>query len=1385
MAPTTKVTLLLNQECHSQNENVFSSGPYSILYLDNSLRKDKDIDEEFKHNESTEDLRRQILTQNSFKKGKLQSESKPDINLTFSHEDLSIKRGLKLDAKLSASMPNSPEDVSKDFDITSECLSASASLNYSKKRTNDEEVTFKKNISAQPESKKRRKAFELKDRVFLSSKKEISSIEDIFCQRETETKKFKSSIGKIHKGLEKPSSLPQLRILHQPPTGSFSNLKQLDYSQPIRSEFLDDLRKLRSSSNENDSSKRDSLECEESLGILTPDQMDDFTHSLEFDVSSSEGRLNNPTNQPEENQQEVHSPNLNHSSTEYSLSLIDPDQVSGFMMLKSDTTINLDLPLDASVLVTDFIKETPSPEELPLDATPVVESEPSKTESTKTKTTTNSFVTSITSITSLDTGYQGDGEMSRPASRGAENSPLTRRPFSKSFPRKPDPMTDSDFYTESDADNHDDNQLKGDRRAQVIDGTLYGVDPQTAADIYMNNRENMDSSGVFTDIESGLRNSDDIDNDNESGVENNNKKSMDVSPSDSTKTIAENTQVTSGKVIVEEKIAKENSKKRISLSPGVVTPPSVTSPRRLKDDTKKYKMPKRDVASKVKAMIVENVVNEKRTQVKKIGNKWDAVMNKISKNDQTKTNLKEVRSRVFDNVNMAPNSPRAEMRTNSTQSQISKSRRVRVRTLANPSSPPSIKNSLQSSIHSSVSDLSASATHLKKNTNTLSTKKKETGQVTQVLTANKISAKHQPNLSNNKNARNTNSPSLLNKTTNTRVSTLSPKEKKINGIQNESAKQVVKGSRTSSTVQGPTQFTHRVSLKKATATVPRTTEALAVLVQHLVFNIGAYQVPHLQRQVEKYRLEAENIHLTCKDLKALLEETRLKHQAFIEDERVKFREDVNKLKQDHQNYILQLTGQHDKKIRQLNTEKNSLEQHVKQKYHEQLAALRRELDKLQKSHDEALEILREENDCIREQIDEQRLELEKAREESDKLKNDYHNREEHFKGEVLELLKAQKDKLKQHFAKLETDYEGKITLLEEKNLRLKEENDRLLNYGDHKDIAKQEVQSLRVVLELKQNEISELRKSLEEARQRQIVLEGAEEKSAALQARCEDLQLQLQRKNEYEQTLIQENQKLQESFKDEVKHSKRLSQLNEELQWKLKQNKEIVTKVIEQAEESVFNRSNLFNSTANENHYLERSVSLREASQRTGKNLESSVKLRKSKNSSADEHSSPPSSPKIKGVVKKSDSVSYVLDLDESPDLVASRILRRSFRNPTPPKQNVLSKSHSNKQLVITKTTKEECYNRPKSANSGHSEDDDDVFDWQPNNIQEKKKHFSVEENLDLDDENDEELQLPALPSEMDKTNGALTLPSPKRLAADAAGSDSNSDDESTSSSQL
>nr|XP_032294394.1 uncharacterized protein LOC26531553 [Drosophila virilis] len=222
--------------------------------------------------------------------------------------------------------------------------------------------------------------------------------------------------------------------------------------------------------------KQHSFDLDESLGILTPDQMKEF-----LDSSSQHNNSNNP--------------NLSHQ---------------------------LELQLQLR------LEQTPSPEELPLDpiepqltaalaapapanaatAAVVVAAAPAAPK------LSNSFITSVTSVTSLDTGYQGDGEMSRPASRGAcDHSPsngphlgrVSRQPSFPPMPaapaapmRRQDPMTDSDFFTESDAD---DVLQRGDRRAQVIDGQLYGPAMQPSASVPQLEDSCMESSGIFTDVE--------------------------------------------------------------------------------------------------------------------------------------------------------------------------------------------------------------------------------------------------------------------------------------------------------------------------------------------------------------------------------------------------------------------------------------------------------------------------------------------------------------------------------------------------------------------------------------------------------------------------------------------------------------------------------------------------------------------------------------------------------------------------------------------------------------------------------------------------------------------------------------------------------------------
>lgn len=109
---------------------------------------------------------------------------------------------------------------------------------------------------------------------------------------------------------------------------------------------------------------------------------------------------------------------------------------------------------------------------------------------------------------------------------------------------------------------------------------------------------------------------------------------------------------------------------------------------------------------------------------------------------------------------------------------------------------------------------------------------------------------------------------------------------------------------------------------------------------------------------------------------------------------------------------------------------------------QQILTLKKEFEKLQRTQKEDIDILREENEAIRDKIDEKQLEIDTLKHESNKLKNDYESREMHLKDVNL--------KLKEKISKAEAKFDEKLQEIIEENQRLKEENIRLLSYGDDK-----------------------------------------------------------------------------------------------------------------------------------------------------------------------------------------------------------------------------------------------------------------------------------------------------------------------------------------------
>lgn len=191
--------------------------------------------------------------------------------------------------------------------------------------------------------------------------------------------------------------------------------------------------------------------------------------------------------------------------------------------------------------------------------------------------------------------------------------------------------------------------------------------------------------------------------------------------------------------------------------------------------------------------------------------------------------------------------------------------------------------------------------------------------------------------------------------------------------------------------------------------------------------------------------------------------------------------------------------------------------------------------------------------------------------------------------------------------------------------------------SDQSSILHAEVWSLRSVLELRSQENASMRSEIEILRRDVEGKDAFEQRVETLEARCEDLKAQLQSKESYERTLSHQNEILLGSFHEVSKHNKRLTQRNEELQWRLRQKNEVV--------------SVLANQLATPDR-LSRSLG--------PEHIDHSITPEKN----------PTSSSMIKFMVQKGDSVSWTLEIDESSDPLPT-----NDTTPTVSRQNSLRRT--------------------------------------------------------------------------------------------------------------
>lgn len=465
-------------------------------------------------------------------------------------------------------------------------------------------------------------------------------------------------------------------------------------------------------------SKHSSFECDESLGILTPDQMGELTTCSDgAALVASCDDFSSLTFHDQETKTDIavqiKYPSLDNiidvpAAVEYSeecqLTGQPTHEILDRLFSETDTYMmsvsSISDRTEPSKEKFDVAQRTPSVEELPVDdlsSTLVATEQPSEiVDIPPPAPSTTSFVTSVTSIGSWDNGYQGDGECSRPTSRGADASPLARVP--KMVTKVLDPMTDSDFYTESDADLYEDvTCLRGDRKARVIDGKLFGSPGSTkmiTSQSYGTKvisevsdsqhersaiSEEMDSSGIYSDLEKKL------------DVAEKTVMEVTIEAPAPLEEVHSDTSGNSTKTVNSQKLVVEKDKP-IDVKEKKEPPKPTPKPKTTKTETAhvksenglkrrndrstttvkketsksnesstKPKMPRRNVASKVKTMISastkgsedENQENHQphpnKNHTKKNG-KWDSVVSKIEKSrndDKTKPEkFKDIKSKV-------------------------------------------------------------------------------------------------------------------------------------------------------------------------------------------------------------------------------------------------------------------------------------------------------------------------------------------------------------------------------------------------------------------------------------------------------------------------------------------------------------------------------------------------------------------------------------------------------------------------------------------------------------------------------------------------------------------------------------------------------------------
>ncbi|XP_046812254.1 COP1-interactive protein 1 isoform X2 [Lucilia cuprina] len=452
-------------------------------------------------------------------------------------------------------------------------------------------------------------------------------------------------------------------------------------------------------------------------------------------------------------------------------------------------------------------------------------------------------------------------------------------------------------------------------------------------------------------------------------------------------------------------------------------------------------------------------------------------------------------------------------------------------------------------------------------------------------------------------------------------------------------------------------------LQKQTEHQAKSTEALGVLLQYLVYDLDAFACPSLKTESLKTKDKLKKTLLLLDEAKHVCSEL----QDQLGDKDVYYTQRENELQALHRcelekarSNLVEFQTMAKQQISSLEAQLQNSESENKRL----LEAYRIEMEHKMSQKQQQLDTAEEHGKSLSERLQALEVSEQQLRVQLTQTESSYAGRLQaaaEREQELTERLKQQTkelDKLKALKENNERELKEKLNLSNDEVAVLRTSrrslnesgvgsprNTSSLTSSTHMELNRlqSEAESLRCVLELKQKEISKLTKQNEE------LLRDADEKLALqakislLESKNEMLHSELEIKSEKEKEYLRQIDEVQKAFSHETVKRTRLSYDNEALQWQLKQRSEqlhiVETKLQELSAHDIS------------------TTSVANRSSQNGASLTSSIHM---------DDISPPTSPVIKGVIEKTDSVSWVLEMDdETPEAAASKMVKRagSFRS--------------------------------------------------------------------------------------------------------------------------